>query len=140
MSQSHAPNFVPFNSTTVANGTNTTTASPNGPSNSTSYSDDERNDAYQQWLQREEIANCLNVFCTDSYTTEGIDSGLNGMLQYQWGQNNLTSSTGTTISPNATGQSPNNPGSGQSPNQNETGVSPDDGYSLSGASDDSGMS
>lgn len=62
------------------------------------------------------------------------------MIQYQWGQDNLTNSFGTTISPDATGQSPNGPSSsGQSPNVNQTGVSPDDGYSLSGINDDSGM-
>jgi mannan endo-1,4-beta-mannosidase len=61
-------------------------------------------------------------------------SGINGMLQYQWGQSGLTAQTGTSITtPNATGTLPSPPsGNPTTPIQNQTGVSPNDGYSTTG--------
>lgn len=68
----------------------------------------------------------------------GIEDGIGGMLQYQWGQSNLTAKSGTPISPNTTDTSVISPnGNSQSPHQNETGVSPDDGYAISGVGQDS---
>ena len=61
-------------------------------------------------------------------------------MQYQWGQGNLTSQTGTAISsPNSTGTNPSPPSSNPtapSPSEGETGVSPDDGYSTTGTGQD----
>jgi len=50
VTQNNAPDFVPFNSTQVSNSTN---ISPTGPntSSTTRVTDDQRNSAYQQWLQ-----------------------------------------------------------------------------------------
>lgn len=63
------------------------------------------------------------------------------MIQYQWGQSNLTAVAGTTVSPNSTTTSPNSPsGVPTSANQNQTNVSPDDGYSISGTGEDSAQS
>lgn len=59
------------------------------------------------------------------------------MIQYQWGQNNLTAAAGTTVSSNSTAISPSSPsGNPTSPVQNQTNVSPDDGYSISGIGED----
>jgi mannan endo-1,4-beta-mannosidase len=119
VTQANAPDYVPFNSTAVANDTDTATTSPNA--NQTGVADNQRDDAYQQWLQA------------------GIVGGINGMIQYQWGQSNLTAVTGTTVSPNSTSTSANNSTSSGVPtsaNQNETNVSPDDGYSMSGTGED----
>jgi mannan endo-1,4-beta-mannosidase len=66
-----------------------------------------------------------------------MSDGVNGMLQYQWGQSNLTSAIGTSISPNSTDTSvPPSNGITISPSQNQTGVSPNDGYSISGIGED----
>jgi len=123
VTQSNAPTFVPFNSSVpVFNGTdvNSTTTSPNTPTNQTTgVTDDQRDAAYKAWLQ------------------SGIKNGLNGMLQYQWGQSNLTASTGTTVSPDGIGTTPNAPaGNPTSSNQNATGQSPNDGYTTSGSGQD----
>jgi mannan endo-1,4-beta-mannosidase len=59
------------------------------------------------------------------------------MMQYQWGQSNLTAKTGTTISPNSTGNSSPPPSSNPtSPTQQEENESPDDGYTTSGSGQD----
>jgi len=122
VTQGNAPDFVPFNSTMVANTTSISSSAPNNPTAMTGISDDQRDSGYQQWLQG------------------GITDGINGMMQYQWGQGNLTSQTGTAISsPNSTGTNPAPPSSnptGPSPNESETGVSPDDGYSTTGTGQD----
>lgn len=105
VTQANAPVFVPFN-TSVApfgpdSGTTQSTTQPFG------VTDQQRDDAYAQWLQA------------------GIQGGLQGMLQYQWTQGNLTTSTGTVISPTVTG-------TGISPEVTGTGFSPNDGYGLQG--------
>lgn len=84
------------------------------------------------------ILRAVDVSIADeSCISEGISSGINGMLQYQWGSSNLTPSTGTTVTPDASGQSPNGPSSsGQSPTNAGTGESPNDGYTLNGSGDD----
>lgn len=53
----------------------------------------------------------------------GIENGLQGMIQYQWGQQNLTTEPGTTVSPNVNGTT-------ESPNDTTIGQSPNDGYST----------
>lgn len=59
------------------------------------------------------------------------------MIQYQWGQSNLTAAVGTTVSPDSTATSPSSSsGNPTSPVQNQTNVSPDDGYSISGVGED----
>jgi mannan endo-1,4-beta-mannosidase len=122
VTQGNAPDFVPFNSTMVANTTSISSSAPNNPTASTGISDDQRDSGYQQWLQA------------------GITDGISGMMQYQWGQGNLTSQTGTAISsPNSTGTNPSPPSSNPtapSPSEGETGVSPDDGYSTTGTGQD----
>ncbi|KAJ7343492.1 glycoside hydrolase family 5 protein [Mycena albidolilacea] len=108
VTQDNAPSFVPFNSTVApfandqfGNLTSNATQLPFG------VTDSQRNDAYAQWLQ------------------QGINSGLAGMIQYQWGQGNLTALNGTAISPTINEN-------GIVPTQDETGVSPSDGYSIAG--------
>ncbi|KAK7054909.1 hypothetical protein VNI00_003372 [Paramarasmius palmivorus] len=102
VTQANAPFFVPFNSSVApfAN-QNNATVNPVGVTNA------QQNDAYSQWLDT------------------GISNGLDGILHYQWGQQNLTTSPGTTISPNINGTT-------QSPNTNTAGQSPNDGYSING--------
>jgi mannan endo-1,4-beta-mannosidase len=105
VTQSNAPSYVPFNSTVA----------PFAPDNSAAgtsqqpfgVTDQQRDDAYSQWLQA------------------GLINGLQGMVQYQWGQQNLTAEPGTPVSPSVTG-------TGESPDQTTTGVSPNDGYSTLG--------
>ncbi|KAJ7774617.1 glycoside hydrolase family 5 protein [Mycena maculata] len=108
VTQDNAPSFVPFNSTVApfandqfANITTSATQQPFG------VTDQQRDDAYSQWLQ------------------QGILSGLSGMIQYQWGQGNLTAVNGTAISPTITEN-------GIVPVQSENGISPSDGYSIAG--------
>jgi len=115
VTQNNAPDFVPFNSTTVSDATTTSSTAPDSSATS-GVSDDDRDSAYQQWLQ------------------SGITDGINGMMQYQWGQSNLTAQTGTSIvGANATGSNPAPPsGNPTSPTPDQSGISPDDGYSTSG--------
>ncbi|KII88513.1 glycoside hydrolase family 5 protein [Plicaturopsis crispa FD-325 SS-3] len=127
VNQINAPNFVPFNSSTaeISSGTDTgvpTNASgsitASDPSSSTFVTPEQELDAYQQWL------------------TAGISNGINGLIQYQWGQGNLTTSVGTTISPGVTGISSSTNSTGQSTSSNTTGQSPNDGYSNQGVGAD----
>jgi mannan endo-1,4-beta-mannosidase len=62
----------------------------------------------------------------------GITAGLGGIVEYQWGQTNLTAETGTTISPGVTGISPDPTTTSTSPSNDTTGISPNDGYSNIG--------
>ncbi|KAJ7285843.1 glycoside hydrolase family 5 protein [Mycena rebaudengoi] len=103
VTQTSSPFFVPFNSTIApfANDQLLNISDPFGVTN------EQRNDAYAQWLQ------------------QGILSGLAGMIQYQWGQGNLTTVNGTSIEPVITEN-------GVSTVQTENGLSPDDGYSIVG--------
>ncbi|KAJ6547556.1 glycoside hydrolase superfamily [Mycena capillaripes] len=108
VTQDNAPSFVPFNSTVapfandqIGNLTLNSTITPFG------VTDQQRDDAYAQWLQ------------------QGLLSGLSGMIQYQWGQGNLTAVNGTAISPTIDEN-------GIVPLQTENGVSPSDGYSTVG--------
>ncbi|KAG9318477.1 glycoside hydrolase family 5 protein [Chiua virens] len=103
VTQSNAPDFVPFNMTSAPYANSTY-----GVTNT------QQTDAYSTW-----------------YTT-GITSGLGGIVVYQWGQTNLTAETGTTISPNVTGISQNPITTGTSSNNLTTGMSPNDGYSNVG--------
>ncbi|KAF8964679.1 glycoside hydrolase superfamily [Flammula alnicola] len=104
VTQSNAPAFVPFNTTQAPFGPDSPTAQAQQPFGVT---DQQRDDAYSQWLQA------------------GLQSGLQGMLQYQWSQGNLTTAVGTDITPTVVG-------TGTSPVVTGTGLSPNDGYSLQG--------
>ncbi|KAJ7449803.1 glycoside hydrolase family 5 protein [Mycena latifolia] len=113
VTQDNAPFFVPFNSTVapfandqIGNFTSSPGQLPFG------VTDQQRDDAYSQWLQ------------------QGILSGLAGMIQYQWGQGNLTAMNGTAIAPTITEN-------GIVPVQDENGVSPSDGYSTVGVGQES---
>ncbi|KAJ7582721.1 glycoside hydrolase family 5 protein [Mycena floridula] len=106
VTQANSPFYVPFN-TSVApfgpdSGANSTgTLAPFG------VTDQQRDDAYRQWLDA------------------GIAAGLQGILQYQWSQDNLTGIQGSTIQPDQNATT-------VSQNQNTTGISPNDGYSIQG--------
>ncbi|KAH7889702.1 glycoside hydrolase family 5 protein [Phlebopus sp. FC_14] len=112
VTQSNAANFVPFNMTTAPYAPDVSSAVS---TNSTyGVTNQQQTDAYATWLGA------------------GISAGLNGLLQYQYGQTNLTAETGTTISPGTTGISSSLPTTGVSPTSQVTGVSPNDGYSSYG--------
>lgn len=102
VTQANAPNFVPFNSSTAPFATQGSNAVQEF-----GVTDAQRDDAYNTWIDT------------------GIEAGLQGIIQYQWGQSGLTTQPGTTISPNINGPS-------QSQNQNNAGQSPNDGYSVNG--------
>jgi mannan endo-1,4-beta-mannosidase len=51
VTQSHAANFVPFNSTQVSNVTTTTPIGSDNQNSTAGVTDDQRDDAYQQWLK-----------------------------------------------------------------------------------------
>jgi mannan endo-1,4-beta-mannosidase len=110
VTQSNAPSFVPFNSTVAPFAPDNSAAGT--PSQQFGVTDQQRDDAYSQWLQA------------------GLMNGLQGMVQYQWGQQNLTAVPGTPITPSVTE-------TGQSPDQTTTGMSPNDGYSILGQSQES---
>ncbi|EEB96143.1 hypothetical protein MPER_04771, partial [Moniliophthora perniciosa FA553] len=98
VTQANAPFFVPFNSSVAPfAGQTNSTVQPFG------VTDAQRDAAYSQWLDT------------------GISSGLDGIMHYQWGQCNLTTQPGTTISPDLTGTT-------SSPNTNTAGQSPNDCY------------
>ncbi|KAH7930767.1 glycoside hydrolase family 5 protein [Leucogyrophana mollusca] len=113
VTQENAPFFIPFNMTTAPYATPQSQAT--GQSNSTyGVTVQQQASAYTTWLN------------------SGIAAGLNGIMQYQWGQSNLTAVTGTTISPSTTQESPDQSTTGESSSPDETGESPNDGYSTSG--------
>jgi len=108
VTQSNAPAFVPFNSTIPLDPQDNTTTPIVVPGQIAPFvTDSQRDDAYTQWLQT------------------GLQAGLQGMLQYQWSQGNLTGIAGTAISPTVTGP-------GVSPVVTGVGISPNDGYSIQG--------
>ncbi|KAJ8589720.1 glycoside hydrolase [Rhizopogon salebrosus TDB-379] len=112
VTQSNAPAFVPFNSTSAP------FASEN-PNSSTTYgvTTQQQSDTYTSWLNT------------------GIAAGLNGIIQYQWGQSNLTAEPGTTVSPTSTTGEQSTPSSaGETPSpQDQTGETPNDGYTSNGS-------
>ncbi|KAJ7063294.1 glycoside hydrolase family 5 protein [Mycena amicta] len=114
VTQDNAPFFVPFN-TTVAPFANDQFGNITLVPNQVPYgvTDAQRDDAYTQWLQ------------------QGILSGLAGIVQYQWGQGNLTAVNGSAITPSIS-ESGVVDENGESVVQNENGISPSDGYSIVG--------
>ncbi|KAF5373898.1 hypothetical protein D9758_000572 [Tetrapyrgos nigripes] len=111
VTQDNLPFFVPFNVSTAPFANDTTSSQGFGASSApvtsnqtVGVTNEQQVDAYSQWLNT------------------GIVNGLQGMMQYQWGQSGLTNQGGTTISPNINSTT-------TSPNQDETGQSPNDGYS-----------
>ncbi|KAF8831301.1 hypothetical protein HHX47_DHR1000738 [Lentinula edodes] len=121
VTQTNAPDFVPFNSTVAPFASDTTSTVSKASSTSSSASanstqtfgvtDSEQATAYSTWLNT------------------GISSGVSGLLQYQWSQGNLTAQANTTISPN-------DDTTGESSNDDTTGESPNDGYSIQGVGED----
>ncbi|KAI6108978.1 glycoside hydrolase family 5 protein [Pisolithus croceorrhizus] len=101
VTQNNSADFVPFNMTTAPYAT----ADPYGVTNQ------QQTDAYSTWLNT------------------SVSLNLAGMVQYQWGQQNLTAETGTVISPGLTGITPSSGTTGTSQNSDTTGLSPNDGYS-----------
>ncbi|KAG1905655.1 glycoside hydrolase family 5 protein [Suillus fuscotomentosus] len=112
VTQANAPDFVPFNSTVAP------FASENLAKRQSTLgygvTDQQQATTYTTWLDT------------------GIASGLNGIVQYQWGQSGLTAEPGTTISPSTTtGESPTPSSPGETPTpQQTTGESPNDGYAM----------
>ncbi|KAF9052628.1 glycoside hydrolase family 5 protein [Panaeolus papilionaceus] len=106
VTQDNAPFFVPFNATQApfASDNPTTTPPIQAPFGVT---DQQRDDAYAQWL------------------LAGLQAGLQGMVQYQWSQGNLTSAPGTVISTPVDGPDP-------VPTVDGPGLSPNDGYTAQG--------
>ncbi|KAG7090317.1 hypothetical protein E1B28_011914 [Marasmius oreades] len=102
VTQANAPAFVPFNSSTAP-----FSNQGSGGTQEFGATDQQRNDAYDTWMNT------------------GIDAGLEGIIQYQWGQSGLTTQPGTPISPNIDGTT-------SSPNVDSAGQSPNDGYSING--------
>ncbi|KAH7914659.1 glycoside hydrolase family 5 protein [Hygrophoropsis aurantiaca] len=116
VTQENAPYFIPFNMTTAPYGPAPTQAT--ATANSTyGVTDQQQASAYTTWLNT------------------GIAAGLNGIIQYQWGQSNLTAVTGTMISPDTTGESSGSSSTGETTSPDTTGESPNDGYSTSPATD-----
>lgn len=115
VTQANAPDFVPFNSTVAP------FASENLAKRQSTLgygvTDQQQATTYTTWLDT------------------GIASGLNGIVQYQWGQSGLTAEPGTTISPSTTtGESPTPSSPGETPTpQQTTGESPNDGYAITGS-------
>ncbi|OAX44646.1 glycoside hydrolase family 5 protein, partial [Rhizopogon vinicolor AM-OR11-026] len=129
VTQSNAPAFVPFNSTSAP------------------FASDNREILFEKTTPFEVLsilqANSSTTYGvtsqqqSDTYTTwlnTGIAAGLNGIIQYQWGQSNLTAEPGTSVTPPSTTGEVSTPGSpGQTPTPpEETGESPNDGYSTNG--------
>ncbi|KAI9566434.1 glycoside hydrolase family 5 protein [Boletus coccyginus] len=110
VTQTNAADFVPFNMTTAPDASSSS-GSTYGVTNQ------QQTDAYSTWLNT------------------GISAGLGGIVEYQWGQTNLTAQTGTTVSPGVTGISPSSQTTQISPNNDTTGISPNDGYSNIGNDD-----
>ncbi|KAF8559570.1 glycoside hydrolase family 5 protein [Imleria badia] len=111
VTQGNAADFVPFNMTTAPYAPR---ISSNSSSSTYGVTNQQQTDAYSTWLNT------------------GITAGLGGIVEYQWGQTNLTAETGTTISPGVTGISQNSQTTSISPNDDTTGISPNDGYSNIG--------
>ncbi|PBK78145.1 glycoside hydrolase [Armillaria solidipes] len=110
VSQQHAPDFVPFNTTVApfaanSQGTSNTTTSSQTSNSTFGVTSAQRTQAYSAWLDA------------------GITSGLAGIMQYQWGVSNVTAAAGTSFSPDEDSTS-------ASPDETGTSSSPDDGYSI----------
>ncbi|KAI6109190.1 glycoside hydrolase family 5 protein [Pisolithus croceorrhizus] len=98
VTQDNAADFVPFNMTTA----------PYTSDSSYGVTNQQQTDAYSTWL---------NI---------SISLNLAGMIQYQWGQQNLTAEAGTVISPGVTGITLSS--RQVSSNNDTTGEAPNDGY------------
>jgi mannan endo-1,4-beta-mannosidase len=109
VTQGNAPSFVPFNQSIAPFGDAEVTGYGNTSTANYGVTEQQRNDAYSQWLNT------------------SISAGVQGILVWQWGQMNLTVVPGTPISvvDNSTSTSP---------VMNMTGQSPNDGYDISGIS------
>ncbi|RDB21378.1 Mannan endo-1,4-beta-mannosidase A [Hypsizygus marmoreus] len=101
----NSQSYVPFNTTVAPFGSDQAPAA--NTSQPFGITDAERDEAYRQWIEA------------------GIEGGLQGIIQYQWSQGNLTTQDGSPIAP-----LPDE--SGTTTNQDSTGVSPNDGYGILG--------
>ncbi|EGN92442.1 glycoside hydrolase family 5 protein [Serpula lacrymans var. lacrymans S7.3] len=115
VTQNNSASFVPFNSTVAPYAPDSSSSTGNNTSQPYGVTSTQQTDAYSQWLD------------------SGIAAGVNGIMQYQWGQGGLTTQPGTAISPDTSTQSSNQGSTGQSGNTDTTGQSPNDGYSSYGS-------
>ncbi|KAI5987677.1 glycoside hydrolase family 5 protein [Pisolithus albus] len=99
VTQDNAAAFVPFNMTAPLYASNTSYGATN----------QQQTDAYSTWLNT------------------SVSLNLAGMIQYQWGQQNLTAEPGTVISPGTTGVTLSSRATLAS-NDLSSNSSPDDGY------------
>ncbi|KAG6814339.1 hypothetical protein H0H92_010924 [Tricholoma furcatifolium] len=124
VTQSNAASFVPFNSTVAPFAADSSTTT--NVTQSYGVTDDQRDDAYSQWIQ--------------GYVA-GVLGGLQGMIQYQARifchiqfepqlirVANLTAEDGTAITSTSTTTSE----TGQTTTTDTTGTSPNDGYGILG--------
>ncbi|TFK29928.1 glycoside hydrolase family 5 protein [Coprinopsis marcescibilis] len=105
----HAPDFVPFNSTEAPFASDSGGTPEVQPFGLTAT---ERDEAYSAWLNT------------------GASTGLTSMIQYQWGQQGLSVQPGSTVS-EASGSV------GVGEDDGVLGVSPNDGYSANGVGQES---
>lgn len=120
VTQDNAADFVPFNMTTAPYASGTSSGVTNQRQRDTiayGVTNQQQTDAYSTWLNT------------------SVSLNLAGMIQYQWGEQNLTAETGTTISPGVTGITPSSGTTGTTSSSGTTGVSPNDGYSSNTNSD-----
>lgn len=108
VTQENSPFFVPFNSTLPSFPTAANTGNASTGTLGVGATDQQRDQAYQQWLQA------------------GIDAGVQGLVQYQWTANNLTQQQGTLIPLGVLPVQNTNDSTGT------LGQSPNDGYSVQG--------
>jgi len=104
VTQDNLPSFFPFNSSTTSSdshGLSRRQAASSGVTN------DQQSNAYSEWFQA------------------GLQSGVQGMLQYQWSQGGLTGVVGTDIAPAISGTPTGTVVTG-------TATTPNDGYSING--------
>ncbi|KXN89264.1 Mannan endo-1,4-beta-mannosidase F [Leucoagaricus sp. SymC.cos] len=107
VTQQNAQAFVPFNTSVAPFAADTSsTASGLPPQQQPFATQAQASDALSQWLQA------------------GVLGGIQGMIQYQWSQDNLTTQPGTVISPTV----PNDSTSPTTPVNDQSGQSPNDGY------------
>ncbi|EJD06057.1 glycoside hydrolase family 5 protein [Fomitiporia mediterranea MF3/22] len=119
VTQDNLPFFVPFNSTNAPfnntnplNATTTVKKRQANPAAATAgVSNAQLVDAYSQWINA------------------AAQAQLGGAMQYQWGQDGLSSNDGSTVDQNADEST-------TTPNDNTSGITPNDGYQSAPTGDD----
>ena len=126
VTQDNFPFFVPFNSSvpvqSVASDNSSTTVASGLATATNGVTDDQRDQAYTQWLNGKSPGEILCGRCLQVSLLAGINAGLSGLMQYQWSAPNLTASPDTIV------QGPINNGT----SAGTLGQSPDDGYGSLG--------